>query len=88
MYNSKCRHEHTHAEYVHIGTHKIVAATGKHAVQLDIHMCPNWELLSISSCQQDVNQHPSFSLQYKQTCKWEPFFLACSAKAIIFFFLD
>lgn len=49
---------------------------GKHTVQLDIHICPNRELYKFlsSHCQQKVNQHPSFSLQCKQTCKWEPFF--------------
>lgn len=49
---------------------------GKHTVQLDIHICPNGELYKFlsSHCQQKVNQHPSFSLQCKQTCKWEPFF--------------
>lgn len=43
------------------------------AVQLDIHNCPNCELLTSSQCQRNVNQYRSLSLLCKQTCKWEPF---------------
>ena len=57
IYTNKCKGVHIHTEYAH-WTHKYVAATGKQAVQLDIHISPNWELyklLGSSRCQQKVN---------------------------------
>lgn len=70
------RHTHTYRLCVHWNI-QMWQPLENQDKQLDIHICPNWELyklLSSSQCQQNVNQHPSFSLQYKQTRKCKPFF--------------